>query len=117
MTPWFDESTAGMVAGALGAGIGVVFGGIGGGVGGPLVALGKAKAFVFGMIYLGIGVGVGLTLTAIAAMVDGQPRWVWYSFLLPGLVCGVVMGGMLPVARYRYREAEQRKIDAQNFRA
>lgn len=116
MTPWFDEQTAGLVGGLLGAGVGTVFGGIGGGVGGPLAAMGKARAFVLGIFYFGLAVGVGLAITGLAALVMGQPWWVWMSFLLPGVVSAGVMGGLLPVVKMRYRQAEQRKLDAQNFR-
>lgn len=116
MTPWFDEQTAGMVGGLLGAGVGGVLGGIGGGVGGPLAAMGKAKAFVVGIFCFGILVGVGLMLTGLVALAMGQPWWVWVSFIGPGVISAGVMGGLLPVVRMRYRQAEQRKLDAQSFR-
>lgn len=116
MTPWFDEQTAGLVGGLLGAGVGTVFGGIGGGVGGPLAALGKAKAFVLGIFIVGIACGVAMVGVALVALALGQPWWVWLSFLMPGLISAGVMGGLLPVVKTRYRQAEQRKLDAQSFR-
>ncbi|MCL4221124.1 MAG: hypothetical protein KJZ65_07115 [Phycisphaerales bacterium] len=116
MTPWFDEQTAGMVGGLLGAGVGGVLGGIGGGVGGPLAAMGKAKHFVLGIFVFGIVVGVALVAVGLAALVMGQPWWVWVSFVGPGVIAAGLMGGLLPVVRMRYRQAEQRKLDAQSFR-
>ncbi|KAA0214039.1 MAG: hypothetical protein DYG94_02775 [Leptolyngbya sp. PLA3] len=116
MTPWFDEQTAGMVGGLLGAGVGTVFGALGGGVGGPLAAMGKAKAVVLGLFYFGVAVGVGLTITGLATLAMGQPWWVWVSFVGPGVLTAGLMGGLLPVVRMRYRQAEQRKLDAQSFR-
>lgn len=116
MTPWFDEQTAGLVGGLLGAGVGTVFGGIGGGIGGPLAALGKAKTFVLGIFIVGIALGVAMLGVAVVAIASGQPWWVWVSFLGPGVICAGVMGGLLPVVKLRYRQAEQRKLDAQSFR-
>lgn len=116
MTPWFDEQTAGMVGGLLGAGVGGVLGGIGGGVGGSLAAMGKAKTLVLGIFSFGIAVGVGLVITGLVALVMRQPWWVWVSFLGPGVISAGVMGGLMPVVQMRYRQAEQRKLDAQSFR-
>ncbi|GAB4384437.1 MAG: hypothetical protein Kow0022_07010 [Phycisphaerales bacterium] len=116
MTPWFDQQMAGIVGGAIGAGVGVVFGAIGGGLGGPLAALGKARTFVLGMFYLAIAVGIGLIGVGVAAIVQDQPWWVWMAFMLPGVISASVMGGLLPLVKGRYRQAEQRKLDAQNFR-
>lgn len=115
MTPWFDEQTAGMVGGAIGAGIGTVFGGIGGGVGGPLAAMGRGKAFVLGMFYFALVFGLCLAGVGVYAAAVGQPLWVWVCFVLPGVLTLAVMGPLLPVVKARYREAEQRRLDAQEF--
>lgn len=117
MTPWFDEQAAGMVGGLMGAGIGVVFGGIGGGVGGPLAAMGKAKGFVLGMFYVAIACGLGLAAVGVYALVVGQPFWVWICFVGPGVLTLLVMGPLLPVVKMRYRQAEQRQLDAREFAA
>jgi hypothetical protein len=115
MTPWFDEQTAGLVGGLLGAGIGTIFGGIGGGIGGPLAALGKARSLVIGFFYFGFAVGLALTGVGIYAVVTGQPFWVWGSFIFPGVLTAGLMGGLTPVIKSRYRQAEQRQLDAQEF--
>ena len=115
MTPWFDEQTAGLVGGLLGASVGTIFGGIGGGLGGPLAALGKARRLVIGFYHFGIVVGVILAGVGIYALVTGQPFWVWGSFMLPGVLTAGLMGGLMPVIKTRYREAEQRNLDAQEF--
>ncbi len=115
MNPWFDEQSVGLIGGILGSSIGVFFGAIGGGVGGPLAALGKAKPLVLGIFYLGIIVGLGLLGTGVYALIDGQPNYVWAVFALPGAGLAVLMGGLLPVIHMRYRQADQRQLDAQEF--
>ena len=115
MTPWFDQQTAGLVGGLLGGGIGVFVGGIGGGVGGSLAVMGKARSFGLGMFYFGIVLGLVLSGVGLYALVTGQPLWVWGSFALPGVLTAGLMGGLLPVIKIRYRQAEQRKLDAQEF--
>jgi hypothetical protein len=116
MTEWFDEQTAGVIGGAFGVIFGAGFGGIGGGVGGPLAAQGKAKGLVLGMFAVGIACGVILLGIGATALVLGQPYHVWYPFGLTGFVLTVVMGGLFPVVRLRYRQAEERKLDAESLR-
>lgn len=115
MTPWFDEQSAGLIGGILGSGIGVFFGAIGGGVGGSLAALGKAKPFVLGIFYFGIILGLGMLGTGVYALIDGQPNHVWLIFAALGAGLAALMGGLLPVMNMRYRQADQRKLDAQQF--
>lgn len=116
MSPWFDEQTAGIVGGLLGTVLGTVFGGIGGGVGGPLAAMGKARSLVLGFYVAGVVVGACLAATGVVALAMGQPWWVWFAFLLPGVLSVAIMGGLLPVMRARYDQAEQRKLDAAAIR-
>jgi hypothetical protein len=69
-------------------------------------------ALHWGAIALGIGfIGAGIT-----AVVSGQPYGVWYSLLLPGLLLTVLMGTMTPVIKMRYRQAEHRRLEAEEFR-
>ncbi len=49
-------------------------------------------------------------------MITGQPYGVWYSLLLPGLLLTALMGTMTPVIRLRYRQAEHRRLQAEEFR-
>lgn len=64
-----------------------------------------------GMVGGAIGTGVG-----VVAIVQDQPWWVWMAFMLPSVISAGVMGGLLPVVKGPYRQAEQRKLAAQNFR-
>ena len=116
MTSWFTPQEANLIGGILGGCIGA----IGGGVGGPLIGVlapkGKAKALVVGFQSFWVLLGVGLLITAAVAAVVGQPGYVIHPFLLVGAVTTAVMGGLLPVTLLRYREAEKRKLDAEEFR-
>ena len=54
---------------------------------------------------------VSLAAAGLAAWV-GQPRDVWFSLALFGLVCSVVPAGLLRSTAARYREAELRRMRA-----
>lgn len=116
MTEWFTPQQGNMIGAIAGA----VFGGIGGGVTGPLIGVlaprGRAKLLVLGLMLFWIALGVGLLGAAGYALIDGQPRHVWFPFALVGLVTTAVMGGLFPVARQRYRQAELRRLEAEELR-
>ena len=65
-----------------------------------------------GMIGFGF---VSLTL-GIYAWATGQPYGIWYPLALLGFISCAVFGGLFPMILRRYRNAEQRKIDAQGLR-
>lgn len=115
MNPWWSSETA------------VWFGIIGGGVGGPLIGSlgaamgilaprGKCKGFIVGTQSAFAGIGALLLLGGIVAVIAGQPYHVYYPALITGFVAAAVMGGLLPVTLARYRQAEKRKLDAEEFR-
>jgi len=112
MTEWFDEQTAGLIGGVLGGG----FGGVGGALAGMLAPRGKAKGLVLGVFAVGILIGVVLLVVAGVALVQAQPYHVWYPFGLTGLIMTLVMGGLFPVVRLRYRQADERKMEAESLR-
>lgn len=116
-TPWFDPQAANTIGTVLGVTLGAGFGGIGGGIGGPLAALGKAKPLVLTIFYTAIALGIALAITGLTAIFLGQPRHVWLVFLFPGTLVAAIMGGLLPVIKKRYKEAEARKLAADQFRA
>lgn len=111
--PWFTNP--GLVGGLVGAGVGVL-GGIYGTVVGLLAPRGKGRPFVMAMHWSAIALGVVLIAAGITAVVGGQPYGVWYALLLPGLLLVVLMGTMTPVIRLRYRQAEHRRLQAEEFR-
>ena len=93
------------------------FGGIGGGVGGPLASMGKARGLVVGMFAAGFLFGLGLAATGLVALVIGQPWYVWFVFLLPGITGTLLFGMLTQVIRVQYDKAEQRKLDAAAIRS
>lgn len=116
MTPWMTPETANLVGSVMGA----VFGVLGGGIGGPLVGYlaprGRARSAVLGTM-IGVAViGVGLLVTALVAWQQGQPRYVIYPFALCGLVMTFVVTPLIPVIRMRYRQAEARRLEAEELR-
>ena len=114
VTPWFDNP--GLVGGLLGASIGVLGGGIYGPLVGTLAPRGRARTFVFGYHTALIIAGITLIGLGLTALLKGQPYGVWYALLLPGLLLTVLLGCLTPVLRTRYREAEMRRLNAEEFR-
>ena len=61
-------------------------------------------------------VGVVLLAAGLVGLLVGQPYVVYYPFLLLGLIMSAVFGGLYPVMRTRYRQAETRKLEAEALR-
>lgn len=115
--PWFDPQTFGAWFGAIaGGGLGALCGTLGAAAG-VFAPRGVAKRFVLGAWYVMLAIGLLLLLAGAYAIVGGQPWVIWYGPVLSGVIVLIVMGGLLPVIRMRYREAEHRKIDAHGLRA
>ncbi len=111
--PWFENF--GLVGGSIGGGIGVL-GAVYGTVVGVLAPRGKGRPFVFAMHWAALALGGVFLIAGVTAVITGQPYGVWYSLLLPGLLLVVLMGTMTPVIRLRYRQAEHRRLEAEEFR-
>ena len=110
--PWFNPNLAG---GILGGGVGVL-GAVYGTLVGVLAPRGKGRTFVMAMHWSAIALGATFLVAGIGAAVSGQPYGVWYSLLLPGALLVVLMGCMTPVIKQRYRQAEHRRLQAEEFR-
>lgn len=115
--PWFDPNAfgawyGGIVGGCGGALIGIL-GGIAGGV---LVPRGKGKAFVLGAFWLITVLGAMSLLVGLFALVVGQPYGIWYPLCMVGFIYVAVCGGLIPTVRRRYRQAEQRRMEAESIR-
>ena len=111
--PWFENW--GLVGGLLGGGIGLL-GGVYGTVVGICAPRGKAKRLVFGLHWFALLLGLALLVGGITALVTGQPYGVWYALLLPGALLTVLIICFTPMVKLRYRQAEHRKLNAEEFR-
>lgn len=112
---WWPNEAAGWI-GAIG---GSVLGLIGAGIGvaaATLAPRGRGRKAVMGVMIAAIVAGAGLLIAGIVAVSLGQPYAVWYPLVLTGFIATTVMGSLLPVVRVRYREAEQRRVDAAQLR-
>lgn len=115
MSDWWDPQSSGMIGGLLGAAAGV-FGGLLGAAIGVLAPRGKCKRLIIGAQVSAVAVGVAALVAGVAAVVMGQPYHVYYPLLLAGFILTVVMGAMLPVTLKRYRQADQRRLNAEELR-
>jgi hypothetical protein len=63
---------------------------------------------------------IGLSVAALAAgligLGTGQPYGVWFFLAMPGLVGVCVLGPLWPLLRKRYREAKERRMQAEDLR-
>ncbi len=115
-TPWFDPNTFGAWFGAIGGGVGGSLCGLLGAAAGTLAPRGKGRPWILGSMAAMIGLGVLSLGFGIVALVKGQPYGIWYPAVLSGLVVTIVMGSLLPVVRWRYAEAEARRMEAESLR-
>ncbi len=113
MEPWFDNQTAGMIGGIIGAGIGIL-GALIGCSCGICVSKGWKKP-VYAMFILGIAISGALFVTGIVALGVKQPYHVWYGFLLPGFIGTIIFPCLLPVVRNRFMAREMKKMQAEDL--
>jgi hypothetical protein len=115
MEPWWTSVQAGWIGGIGGSVLGL-FGAALGTIGGICAPRGKCKGLVHVLIMLPLVAGLAALIVGLAALGLGQPYHVWYPLLIFGIVGTAVMGGLLPVFRARYREADQRRLEAEELR-
>jgi hypothetical protein len=114
--PWFEPNTFGAYAGAILGGGGGSLAGIWGALAGALAPKGKAKPLILGMGVAIAAAGAIMAGIGLYAWIAGQPYGIWYPLLLAGAVLMFVCGGLVPVVRKRYAEAEARRLTAEQFR-
>jgi hypothetical protein len=114
--PWFEP--AWKFGAYFGAGIGMFVGLMGGLLGSAsfFVARGQGKRWILGAYLAMATLGVVLLLVGSYAFFTGQPYAIWYPLAMGGVPTTLVFGLLYPVIAARYREAEQRKIDAAGLR-
>ena len=106
--PWFDPNRYAWI---FGAALGIV-GGTLGSLAGTLAPRGKAKPLVMGLFVATIVACALMLVAGVVAFLQGQPYGVWYGLGLPGGIGLLTLGGLLPVLKARYREAEERRLSA-----
>ena len=115
MTPWWDQQTAILIGAIGGSAVGIV-GGAYGALVGVLAPKGIGRRPMLA-IHLGlVGFGAVVLIAGIVAASTGQPYLVYYPLLLGGGILTLVLGGLFPAIRTRYRQAEVRRLDAEQFR-
>ena len=115
MSPWWNEAVGTCIGAFGGAGIGVI-GGTFGGIAGMLAQQGKARGAVLGFQLTLVVLGALTLIAGIVALSLGQPYHVFYPLLLLGGITTLVLGGLYPVMRKRYAEAEHRQLEAEEIR-
>ena len=115
MDPWWTAQQAGWF-GAIGGSALCVLGGILGTLGGICAPRGKCKGLVFSLIGITLSLGVVSLLAGIVAVVAGQPYQVFYPPLALGGITTFVLGASLPVFMARYRQADMRRLEAEELR-
>ena len=115
MTPWWNAHDGNLIGAYGGAAIGVL-GGILGTAAGILAPRGRAKGFIVGA-FVGMSlVGAAVLCAGVVALATGQPWHVWYPLVLIGGIVVIVLPMQLPALRARYRQAEMRRLEAEELR-
>lgn len=111
MTPWFDPNAWAWLPGTLFG----CLGGLWGSCAGVLAPRGKARGFVLGFGGLLVVVSVVFLAAAVVAYLGGQPYGIWFGLGLPGLQGVVLLPILMPIVLLRYRQAEERRMTAQDL--
>ncbi|HET6251049.1 MAG TPA: hypothetical protein VFE47_25400 [Tepidisphaeraceae bacterium] len=115
MYPWWTESQAGWV-GAIGGTLFGAFGAVFGIVAGLGAPRGKFRGTVYAMTALLACIGIGSLTAGLLALALHQSRGVWYPLVLIGGMGTFMSCWVIPLVRHRYREADNRRLDAEQFR-
>jgi len=115
MTPWWTDQQAAMFGGILGGALGGL-GGLMGTIAGICAPRGKCKALVYSLHFFLVAVGVIALGAGIVALLVHQHWAVYYPLLLIGFILTAVAGSLIPVIHQRYRQAERRRLEAEEFR-
>ena len=109
--PWFDSNAWAWLPGTLYG----CLAGLWGTLAGLLAPQGKARPLIMGLGWLFIVSAVIFLAAAVTALATGQPYGVWYGLGLPGLLGVVLLGVLLRVVRLLYRQAEERRMQAEDL--
>jgi hypothetical protein len=115
MIPWWTNQQSNLFGGIAGSAFGIL-GGIIGIVGGYCVPRGKCKPLVYALFALMLGAGIISLAAGFVALLLHQPYAVYYPLLMIGIISIPIAGGLIPVVRRRYREADRRRLEAEELR-
>ncbi|MFG0241189.1 MAG: hypothetical protein ACF8R9_00240 [Phycisphaerales bacterium JB054] len=115
MTEWWTSQDAALIGAIGGSAVGVL-GGVFGTVVGLCAPKGIARVPVLGTQLALAVLGVVMLVAAVVALLGSQPYHVWFPLLLGGVLLASLMGGLYPVVRARYMQAEARRMDAEALR-
>lgn len=115
MEPWWTNQAAGWVGGGLGGVIGLLGAALGV-VAGRGAATGRGRPAVMVILAIMLGLGGFCLVAGIVALILGQPYHVWYPTALIGAISTLVSGVNAPIILKRYKQAEARRLDAQEIR-
>jgi MFS family permease len=115
MTPWWSAYPGNLFGAYGGAALGILAG-ILGSLAGLLAPRGKAKSLIYtGFLSLAF-IGLCALLAGLVALALKQPWHVWYPLVLCGGIITLVIPMQFPAIRNRYRQAEQRRLQAEELR-
>lgn len=114
MNAWWTAQQAGIIGGVGGGAIGMV-GALVGSLS-FLVVRGKAKPLMVGLFIAMIAMGLCLLAAGVVALTQSQPSHVYNPLFLGGFIALSVFGPLLPVTLSRYRQADVRRLEAEQLR-
>jgi hypothetical protein len=115
MNEWWTMQQGAWVSSIGGAGLGVLAGTFGATLG-ILAPKGIGKRVMVPLHIAFVVLGLAALGAGLVALMQGQPRHVYFPLLLLGGILSMVMGPLLPVTRLRYRQADGRRMEAESLR-
>jgi hypothetical protein len=115
MHPWWTEQQAGWI-GAIGGTLFGLFGGVLGTVAGLCAPRGRCKPIVYALVVLLVAMGVVGLAAGFIALALRQHYAVWYPLVLIGGIASLMSCFVVPLVRLRYREADSRRLEAEQLR-
>jgi hypothetical protein len=109
--PWFNPNLYAWIPGTVFG----CLGGVWGGLAGVFAPRGKMRGLIMGLGFGLLAASVILLIAGASAWATGQPFGVYFGLLFPGIQVPMVLGPLLPVVRLRYRQAEERLMQAEDL--
>jgi hypothetical protein len=115
MSAWWTSEQAGLYGAIVGSAIGIL-GGIIGTAAGYLAPRGQARLVIYALCGFVAIIAFAADVLGVVALAIGQPWRVWWPLILLGAITSLVSLGTFPTVRARYREAELRRLEAEDIR-